>query len=524
VAAVDITHILERAVRFFPQAPACVEGARRVTYAELYQRIGRLAQVLHQCGVTSGMRVAVLSANSIPYLEMYYATACLGAVIVPLNIRLAAPELVYILNDSGSTVLLVGAGYETLYAAMQPHLSSVTTVLSSAPGSVPDGMLSYDACLASVSTARAPATVDEDALAGLFYTSGTTGHPKGVMLSHRNLISNAYHFLSGVHEQEGECYLHCCPMFHLADGPTSLRITWLGGTHVIVPGFEPVAVLEAIQRERVTTTLLVPTMINFLVNHPTIGNYNLSSLRRIFYGASPMPVELLRQAHRVLGCDLIHAYGLTETSPILTMLLPQYVAFEGDPAKVRRLASCGRAVLGARVRVVNDQGEDVQPGEIGEIVAQGPNVMQGYWNKPAETAAAFRDGWFYTGDLATVDAEQFVFIVDRRKDMIITGGENVYSTEVEDALYQHPAVLEAAVIGTPDAHWGETVTALVVLKPGASASETELIAHCRRIIAHYKCPRRVEVRTEPFPKSGSGKLLKTALREPYWQGYERRVH
>ena len=520
----DITHILERAVRFFPQATACVAGARRLTYDAFYERVGRLAQALRQCGVTQGTRVAVLSANSLPYLEMYYATAWLGAVIVPLNMRLAAAELAYIINDSGSTVLLVGEGYETLYAATQPHVTTVTTVLSSATDEVPAGMLRYEECLASISTACAPAAVEEDELAGLFYTSGTTGHPKGVMLTHRNLVSNAHHFLSSVLEQEGEIYLHCCPMFHLADGPTSHRITWLGGTHVIIPGFEPVAVLEAIQRERVTSLLLVPTMINFLVNHPTVGDYDLRSLRRILYGASPMPVELLRRAHRVFDCHLIHAYGLTETSPLLTLLLPQYVALEGDAAKVKRLASCGRAVPGTRVRVVNDRGEDVQPGEIGEIIARGPNIMQGYWNKPDETDAAFRDGWFCTGDLATVDAEQFIFIVDRKKDMIITGGENVYSTEVEDALYQHPAVLEAAVIGTPDEHWGEAVTALVVLQPGASVREAELIAHCRGLMAHYKCPRWVECRAEPFPKSGSGKILKAALREPYWQGYDRRVH
>jgi long-chain acyl-CoA synthetase len=344
------------------------------------------------------------------------------------------------------------------------------------------------------------------------------------MLTHGNLVSNAYHMLSSIHEEEGEVYLHCCPMFHLADGPTSHRITWLGGTHVIVPGFEPVAVLDAIQRERVTSMLLVPTMINFLVNYPAIGDYDLSSLRRILYGASPMPVELLRRAAQVFGCPLIQLYGLTETSPLLTMMAPGYLAFAGEEARVRRLASCGRAVPGVRVRVVNDQGDDVQPGEVGEIIARGPNIMRGYWNKPEATAAAFRHGWFCTGDLATVDEEQFIFMVDRKKDMIITGGENVYSTEVENALYQHPAVLEAAVIGVPDVRWGEAVVALVVLKPHATASDTELIEHCRSHIAHYKCPRRLEIRQDPFPKSGSGKILKASLREPYWQGQERRVH
>jgi long-chain acyl-CoA synthetase len=520
----DITQILERAVRLFPNNIACIDGETRLTYSALQERVSRLANVLRQCGVGKGDRVAVLSANSLPYLDMYYATAALGALIVPLNFRLAPAELAYILRDAGATVLLVGEGFEGLYAATKPHLTSVPTTFSTATDHVPEGMLSYETCLADVSPDFTPVEVDEHDLAGLFYTSGTTGNPKGVMLSHRNLVSNAYHILSTVHEEEGVVYLHCCPMFHLADGPTSHRITWLGGTHVIVPVFEPVAVLEAIQRERVTSTLLVPTMINFLVNHPGVGDYDLHSLRRIIYGASPMPVELLRRAYQVFGCDLIQAYGLTETAPMLTMLFPSYVALEGDEAKVKRLASCGRGIPGTRVRVVNDRGEDVRPGEVGEIIARGPNVMQGYWNKPEETAAAFREGWFCTGDLATVDDEQFIFIVDRKKDMIITGGENVFSTEVENALYRHPSVLEAAVIGVPDERWGELVMALVVPKPETTVTEAEIIDHCRGLIAHYKCPRRVEFRSEPFPKSGSGKILKAALREPYWRGHSRRVH
>lgn len=519
----DISQILERAVRFFPDRLACVDGAQRLTYSALQERVNRLANVLQQHDVQRGDRVAVLSANSLPYLEMYYATAAIGALIVPLNFRLAAPELAYIIQDAGAAAILVGEGFDRLYAETKKRLQTSPLALSAAT-ETPEDMLRYATCLADASPDFIPVNVDEHELAGLFYTSGTTGNPKGVMLSHRNLVSNAYHMLSTIHEAEGEVYLHCCPMFHLADGPTSHRITWLGGTHVILPGFEPVAVLEALQSERVTSTLLVPTMINFLVNHPRVNEYDLSSLRRILYGASPMPVELLRRANQVLGCELIQAYGLTETSPVLTILPPQYVALDGDATKVKRLASCGRAVPGVRVRVVNDQGEDVQPGEVGEIIARGPNIMQGYWNKPEETAAAFRDGWLCTGDLATVDDEQFVFIVDRKKDMIISGGENVFSTEVENALYKHAAVLEAAVIGVPDERWGEAVMALVVLKPDTTASAEELVAHCRGLIAHYKCPRRVEIQREPFPKSGSGKILKTVLREPYWQGKSRRVH
>jgi long-chain acyl-CoA synthetase len=522
--AMDISQILERAVQFFPQQTACVSGATRLTYRDLQARVYHLANVLQHYNIGKGDRVAVLSANSLPYLEMYYATAALGALIVPLNFRLAPAELAYILQDSGSTMLLVGEGFEALCGQATQRLSTVPTMIFAAVRDVPGDRLCYESCLAQASAEFTPVEVDEHDLAGLFYTSGTTGNPKGVMLSHRNLVSNAYHLLSAIHEEEGEIYLHCCPMFHLADGPTSHRITWLGGTHVIVPGFDPTAVLEAIQRERVTSVLLVPTMINFLVNSPAIGTYDLSSLRRILYGASPMPVEILRQAVQVFGCPLIQLYGLTETAPLLTMMAPRYLAFEGEEALVRRLASCGRAVPGVRVRVVNAAGNDVQPGEVGEIIARGPNIMQGYWNKPEETAAAFRDGWFHTGDLATVDDEQFIFMVDRKKDMIITGGENVYSTEVENALYQHPAVLEAAVLGVPDDRWGEAVLALVVLKPHNTVTEAALIEHCRSLIARYKCPRRIEMRHEPFPKSGSGKILKAALREPYWQGHSRRVH
>jgi long-chain acyl-CoA synthetase len=519
----NLVQILDRAVRYFPDRTACVAGAMRLTYGELQGRVQRLANALQECGVRPGDRVAVLSTNSLPYLEMYYATAALGALIVPLNFRLAPPELAYILHDSESTVLLVGEGYEALCAETLVRLSTTPVTIATA-ATAPAPMRRYTDLLAQASPDFTPVAVDEDRLAGLFYTSGTTGNPKGVMLSHRNLVSNAYHILGALQEEEGEVYLHCCPMFHLADGPTSHRITWLGGTHVIVPGFEPEAVLDAIQREHVTSMLLVPTMINFLVHHPTVGAYDLSSLRRVAYGASPMPVELLRRAAQVFGCPLIQLYGLTETSPLLTMMHPRYLAFAGDQTKVQRLASCGRAVPGVEVRVVNERGEDVQPGEVGEIIARGPNVTQGYWHKPEETAAAFRNGWFYTGDLGTVDGEQFIFIVDRKKDMIITGGENVFSTEVENVLYQHPAVLEAAVIGVPDAQWGEAVLALVVLRPGETATAAALIAHCRERIAHYKCPRQVELRSEPLPKSGSGKILKAVLREPYWQGYTRRVH
>jgi acyl-CoA synthetase (AMP-forming)/AMP-acid ligase II len=309
----------------------------------------------------------------------------------------------------------------------------------------------------------------------------------------------------------GEVYLHACPMFHIADGPTSHFITWLGGTHVIIPGFRPDLALEVIERERVTATLLIPTMINFLIHHPDVKARDLSTLRCIAYGGAPMPAELARQAMQTLTCSFIHLYGLTESSPLLTFLPPEEHVVDGPPEKVRRLLSCGREVIGVRVRVVNTEGREVAPGEVGEIIAKGPNNMVGYWNKPQETADALRDGWLYTGDLATVDEEGYIYIVDRKKDMIITGGENVFSTEVENVLYTHPAILEAAVVGVPDAVYGEAVKACVVPRPGAALDPDAVREWVRARLARFKAPERVEV-LEVLPRNPNGKVVKGMLR------------
>jgi long-chain acyl-CoA synthetase len=388
----------------------------------------------------------------------------------------------------------------------------------------PAGWLSYEPLLATASPEVPPTPATPDDLAALFYTSGTTGHPKGAMLSHANLLANAYHILASGLWQEGDVYLHGCPMFHIADGPTTHAMTWLGGTHVIIPGFRADLALEAIERERVTVTLLIPTMVNFLINHPDVTKRDLSSLRLVLYGGAPMPEELVRRAKQMLPCTFCQAYGLTESAPLLTLFPAQERVLNGPPEQARRLLSCGREVIGVRVRVVDTAGREVQPGEVGEIIAKGPNIMVGYWNNPQATADAVRDGWLYTGDLATVDDEGYIYIVDRKKDMIITGGENVFSTEVENVLYTHPAILEAAVVGVPDATWGEAITAIVVLKAGMTATEQDIIEYCRARTAHFKVPRSVDFYEGALPKSGSGKILKRELREKYWAGQERRVH
>jgi long-chain acyl-CoA synthetase len=520
----DLQQILERAVRFYPERTAVVCGTTRLTYRGFAGRVRRLCQALQGLGIAKGDRLAMLMYNCHRYFELYYATPEMGALAVPLNIRLSAGEIAYILNDSASNTLFVGPEFLPLLTEIRDQLPALRYCIFTGDGPPPVGFHSYEQLLAASSVDFPPTPVEPEDLAALFYTSGTTGYPKGVMLSHANLLANAYHILASMDWREGEVYLHACPMFHIADGPTSHFITWLGGTHVIIPGFKPDLALEVMERERVTATLLIPTMVNLLIHHPDVSKRDLSTLRNIAYGGAPMPAELARQAMQTLACTFRHLYGLTEAAPLLTFLPPEEHVAEGPPERVRRLQSCGREVIGVRVRVVNERGQEVRPGEVGEIVAKGPNLMVGYWNKRQETADVLRDGWLYTGDLATVDEEGYIYIIDRKKDMIITGGENVFSTEVENVLYTHPAILEAAVVGVPDATWGEAIKAIVVLKPGMQATADEIIEHCRSRIAHFKVPRSVDFYVGALPKSGSGKILKRELREKYWVGQERRVH
>jgi long-chain acyl-CoA synthetase len=367
-----------------------------------------------------------------------------------------------------------------------------------------------------------PVQLDEGELLGLFYTSGTTGEPKGVMLTHRNVHSNVDHSDLVFQYFPDDIYLHAAPMFHLADGAAVFSNTARGATQAFTPRFDPTEVLEVISRERVTTTVLVPTMINFLLQHPNREAYNLSSLRQITYGASPIAPEILRRSMEVFGCRFTQGYGLTEASPLLTVLSGEDHAatMEHD---MHLLASCGKPVPGVEVRVVSADGRDVRPGEVGEIIARGSNIMAGYWKRPEDTESAIRDGWLHTGDLATVDAEGYLYLVDRKKDMIVTGGENVFSTEVESVIYKHPGIREAAVIGVPDETWGEAVHACVTLKDDHHVSEEELIDYCRDYLPTYKLPRSVEVLEGELPKGGTGKILKKELRERHWKGRERRI-
>jgi long-chain acyl-CoA synthetase len=388
-------------------------------------------------------------------------------------------------------------------------------------GETPAGMENYESLIAH-SNPIADAMRSRDDLAGIFYTGGTTGRSKGVMLSHGNLMANALNALGEGLWPGTSIYLHAAPMFHLANGAAMYSVLLSGGSNVVIQGFTPDGVASAVQKDRVTDVLLVPTMIQMFVDHPAIGNYDLSSLKRISYGASPINDAVLMRAMKALPhVEFIQAYGMTELSPIATLL--HWKEHIGEGRAKGRHRGAGRATLGCEVKIVDADDKIVPLGAVGEIAVRGDVVMMGYWERPEETARAVIDGWMHTGDSGYMDADGFVYVVDRVKDMIISGGENVYSAEVENALAQHPAVAQCAVIGIPNEQWGEQVHAVVVAKGGASVSSTELIEFCKTLIAGYKCPRSVEISENPLPLSGAGKVLKRELRRPFWENRERRV-
>ena len=497
----SLTWGLRRAAEVRPAGLATIDGGRRRSWVEVCQRVARLAGALRAAGLGAGGRVAVLGLNGDRYFEALLATLWAGGVVVPVNTRLAALEIDYVLADSGAELLLV----DGTFAALPPRLPAAAAMKR---------VLALEA-VDDLVAAHGPI---EDArrsghdLAGLFYTGGTTGRAKGVMLSHRNLVSNALNAIIGCGFDRDSVYLHAAPMFHLADGGPTFAVTLAAGTHAFVPRFEPLAVLQAIAAHRVSHIAMVPTMVNLLVNHPAAAEHDLSSMRDIPYGAAPMPEAVLRRAMRLMPqAAFHHSYGMTETSPLATMMV-------GEDATVamlleRRLASCGQALPTVEVRVVDPEGRELPRGAVGEVVMRGPTVMLGYWNKPEETAKALRDGWMWSGDAGRIDEEGFLYVVDRLKDVIITGGENVYSAEVESVLSLVDGVQECAVIGVPDATWGERVHAILVPKPGATLTAEAAIAHCRERLAGFKCPRSVEIRQESLPLSGAGKILKSELRK-----------
>jgi len=496
---------LNHAVKMAPDKTAVIDGDTSLSYSELHERCCRLGAALAALGLSKGDRVAIWAGNGHRYIETYVAVPAAGLVVVPLNTRHAEAELVYALKDSQTKVLLTDRDPGGLTDCVEHVIM------------IPDA---YDDMLSKAQPQSLGDNITEDDLAGLFYTGGTTGASKGVMLSHRNLVSNAFHYMAQIPQYESDVMLVMAPLFHAAGSNGVLANIWTLGTQVTLDAFAPATALDLIANHNVTQTLGVPTMLAAIAEEQHSRPREVSSLRMIAHGGSPIATEVLRRTHSAFPtAQLFEVYGATELSPLCTVLCDEQDLLDSPLSR-----SCGRPVVGNEIAILDQQGNEVEREEIGEVVVSGPNVMMGYWNKAEQTAAVLKDGSYWTGDIGYMDAEGFVFLVDRSKDMIVSGGENVYCTEVEEILYQHPLVLEAAVFGVPDEKWGEAVWAVVVPREGAEIDTSALISFCQEHIAGYKVPKGIDVQQEPLPKSGPGKVLKRELRAPHWDGQERSVN
>jgi fatty-acyl-CoA synthase len=508
----------------FPRRTAVVCGDQRFTYAQFSDRTARQAGALRSLGVKSGERVAFLGANCHRLLEGYYGVVEAGGVLLPLNIRLASQELAYILNDSEADVLFFEEQFIPLVESFRQDLRSVKHFIPldfkpSQPWMAPKN---YEKMLAEAAPYRADVMlVDENSLAELFYTSGTSANPKGVMLTHRNIYLHALNVAIAFGAKSDSVELHTIPLFHANGWGVAHSLTYVGGKHVMMRKFETTEVFRLIEREGAQSLSVVPAMATALVNCPDRPKFNLKSLERMSLGGAASSPTLVRDVEEKLGCACYSGYGLTETAPVLTTArMKAGLDWEG-PARYEKLASTGHAIPGVEIRVVDPDDNDVpRDGKsIGEIVARSDGVMEGYWKQPEATEQVMRNGWFHTGDMATMDENGYALIVDRKKDIIVSGGENISSLEVEKALLAHPGIYEVAVIPVPDERWGEVPKALVVMKPGVTTTENEVLEFCRGRLTHYKCPRTVEF-LETLPRTGTGKVLKKELRKKYWSGTE----
>ncbi len=515
---------LERARALYGNKVGIVDGDVRMTYGEYADRCNRLSNALGTLGVTRGQCVAWLGYNSHELLEAYYGVVQAGAVLLPLNIRLTPHELAYILNDSETVALFYNRDFAPLVEALRPQVPGIKHYIALEP----DTSDAYYEDLLSAAGAdfTPPADLKDDDLAELFYTSGTTANPKGVMMTHRNLYLHALQVMAGNAIKDTIVQLHTIPLFHVNGWGTPHTITGSGARHVIMRKFDPTEVLDIIQRERVTHFSMVPTMAVALLNHPKAAEYDLSSVEYVGIGGAASHAGLMRAIEEKLGFRAYGGYGLTETTPVLTFShIKEHLSDQPDEERYRRQAMAGYPMPGVTLDIFDADDRPVPHDgtSVGEVVVRADNVMAGYWKQPEDTANVMRGGWFHTGDMAVIDEEGYVLIVDRKKDIIISGGENIASIEIETAVYSHPSVLECAVIAIPDEKWGEVPKALVVLKPGQSLTEDELVAHCRTQLPGFKVPKSVEF-FDALPKGGTGKILKKELREKYWEGYEKRVH
>ena len=515
-----LTQGLHRALQNHPDKTATIFGARRQSFQQLADRVARLAAALASLGVNAGDRVAMLAQNSDRYIEYFHAVWWAGAVANPVNTRWSAQEIAYSLVDCDSRVLIVDDQHLPLVARILAQAPCVRTVIHAGDQATPAGMLSFDALVRDAGPAE-DAMRSGDDLAAILYTGGTTGFPKGVMLSHANFWISSVARMAEMGGQPGSISLIATPLFHVGGAGRLVGQSIGGNTLVVLPSFTAESVLREVERCGVTDLMLVPTMLQMLLDHPSFERRKMATIRRISYGASPIALPLLERTLDLFpGVEFASAYGMTETAASVCGNPP---ANHGPDARRSGLVrSVGRAGYGCEIRVVDSEGCEAPRGQVGEVIIRGGCVMLGYWNRPEETAAALRGGWLHTGDGGYIDRDGHLYIVDRIKDMIVTGGENVYSAEVENVLSRHPAVSVCAVIGIPSAQWGESVHAVVVLKPEMQGSEEALRAHCRSLIAGYKCPKTIEFRSA-MPLSAAGKVVKAQLRAPYWQDSSRRV-
>lgn len=516
----DKGYVFRRCVKRFRNRLAVVSEDVRLSYEQLNERVNKLACGLISLGVKKGDRVGLLLLNSHHYIEVEYACAKSGFVMVPLNVRLTGSEHAYMLQNSEANTLIFGEEFNDTVSSIVSQISNVRRFICIGK-KTPSGTINYEKLLDGQPNAEPYMQISEDDLSSIRYTSGTTGKPKGVMQTQKNDIASAINQLAdNLNPEASDVMLHVGPITH-ASGAMILPHFMVGAANVILKEFDPEVIFNTVIKEKVTTMFLVPTMIIFLLEYPKLASFDLSTIKHIGYGAAPMPVEPLREAIKVFGPVFAQGYGLTE-APLQDTLLrkEEHVACSEDA--LARLASAGRELQRVQLAIRDDEGNILPSGEIGEISVKGDHVMKGYWKDPEATAERLQDGWLRTGDMAFMDEDGYVFIVDRKHDIIISGGFNIYPREVEEAIYQYPSVFQCAVIGVPDDQWGESVKAIVKLKEGASATAEDIIEHTRRHIASYKKPKSVEF-VHAIPVNPYGKVMRRELREKYWAGRSRRI-
>ncbi len=502
-----------------PDRTAIVFEGKRFTFSQLNARANRFANALMGLGVVKGDRVAILQVNCNQYLEAYYGAAKMGAIFVPLNFRAKREELIHMLNHSESSVLLVGGRYVDLVNSMRSELPLIKHYISIDGKQA--GMLEYEELIAAASDEEVFSEISDDDITILMYTAGTTGLPKGVPLTHNSFSVYVMENVTPADLEIEETNLLTMPLYHVAGIQALLAATYGGRTLALMRQFEVNEWLQTVQQEKANRAMLVPTMLKRVIDHPDLNKYDLSSMKVITYGAAPMPFQVIKKAIGLFpGVNFINAFGQTETASTITTLGPEDHVIEGTEAekekKLKRLtSSIGRPMSDIEMKIVDEKGNDLPPGEVGEIVARGPRVMSGYWKDPAKTAKAIdKNGWLHTGDMGYMDEEGYFYLAGRGDDLIIRGGENISPEEVENVLYAHPAIEEAAVIGVPSEEWGQEPRAIVVLKEGKTATAEEVIEFCRQRLASFKRPRSVFFIDE-LPRTSTGKVLKRVLREQY---------